>query len=152
VAGTDFFLTSLSGTVVLSCNFRFFSMCLPRGQETELAGFYVYCTQILSWLPPLLFTVLIEANVAYKYGVILTSFGFVVSIGFLSCAAPWPEIVKEAEEGGSALEEAPHNELSGEANVGWGSSSGHYAEFGQVEQTPIVIDDAPATTNSEPTK
>jgi hypothetical protein len=78
-------------------------MCVPRGQETELSGFYVYCSQILGWLPPLIFTVLVEADVAYKYGVIASSFGFVVAIGLLSCAAPWDEIVKESEEAGDSI-------------------------------------------------
>lgn len=76
---------------------RFFSMCLPKGQEAELAGFYVYCTQILAWLPPLIFSLLVEANVPQKYGVIATSFGFVVGIMFLSCTASWEEILAEAD-------------------------------------------------------
>jgi Na+/melibiose symporter-like transporter len=72
-------------------------MCLPKGQEAELAGFYVYCTQILAWLPPLIFSLLVEANVPQKYGVIATSFGFVVGIMFLSCTASWEEILAEAD-------------------------------------------------------
>ncbi|KAG7340010.1 vacuole effluxer Atg22 like protein [Nitzschia inconspicua] len=75
----------------------FFSMCLPRGQEAELAGFFVYCTQILGWLPPLVFTVLVQSNVDQKYGVISTSFGFLVSVFFLSCTGSWDEIVAEAD-------------------------------------------------------
>jgi len=75
----------------------FFSMCLPKGREAELAGFFVYCTQILGWLPPLLFTLLVEADVHQKYGVIVTSFGFLVAVGLLSMTAPWDEIVLEAK-------------------------------------------------------
>ena len=77
---------------------RFFSMCLPKGQEAELAGFFVYCTQILAWLPPLIFSLLVDANVPQKYGVIASSFGFVVGILFLSCTASWEEIVAEADQ------------------------------------------------------
>jgi hypothetical protein len=73
-------------------------MCLPKGQEAELAGFYVYCTQILGWLPPLLFTICVQANIDQKYGVIVTSFGFMVSVLLLSCTGSWEEIVKEAEQ------------------------------------------------------
>lgn len=72
-------------------------MCLPKGQEAELAGFFVYCTQILGWLPPLLFSILNEQGVPQKYGVLIACFGFAVSILLLSCTASWPEIVAEAE-------------------------------------------------------
>ncbi|KAG7340015.1 vacuole effluxer Atg22 like protein [Nitzschia inconspicua] len=75
----------------------FFSMCLPQGQETELAGFFVYCTQILGWLPPLIFTVLVQSDVDQKYGVISTSFGFLVAVLFLSCTGSWDEILVEAD-------------------------------------------------------
>mmetsp|Transcript_44967 Transcript_44967/g.109217 ORF Transcript_44967/g.109217 Transcript_44967/m.109217 type:complete len:673 (-) Transcript_44967:2423-4441(-) len=74
----------------------FFSMCLPKGQEAELSGFFVYCTQILGWLPPLLFSIMNENGIDQKYGVIITTFGFVVSIALLSCTASWDEIVEEA--------------------------------------------------------
>jgi len=79
----------------------FFSMCLPKGQEAELAGFFVYCTQILGWLPPLLFSILVEANVNQKYGVIVTSLGFLVATVILSFTKPWPDIVKEVADIGS---------------------------------------------------
>jgi MFS-type transporter involved in bile tolerance (Atg22 family) len=75
----------------------FFSMCLPKGQEAELAGFFVYCTQILGWLPPLLFSILVQAGVAQKWGVVVTSFGYVVAVLFLSCTGSWEEILDEAE-------------------------------------------------------
>jgi UMF1 family MFS transporter len=75
----------------------FFSMCLPKGQEAELAGFFVYCTQILAWLPPLLFTILVENNVHQKYGVIMTSSFFLVAAALLRFAAPWDEIVAESQ-------------------------------------------------------
>jgi hypothetical protein len=73
-------------------------MCLPRGQEAELAGFYVYCTQILGWLPPLLFTICVQSDIPQKYGVIITAFGFVVSVLLLSCTGSWEEIVAEADK------------------------------------------------------
>jgi hypothetical protein len=37
-----------------------------------------------------------ENGIGQKYGVIITTFGFVVSIGLLSCTASWDEIVDEA--------------------------------------------------------
>lgn len=106
-------------------------MCLPRGQEAELAGFFVYCTQILGWLPPLLFSILVENDVAQKYGVVISAFGFVTAIGFLSCAAPWPEIVKEAEDGGSVLVPAYHNQHPSNQDVA-SSITGHKADHMKV--------------------
>ncbi len=40
-----------------------FSMIIPSGQESELTGFFLNCTRILSWLPPLVFTVINEAGI-----------------------------------------------------------------------------------------
>jgi MFS-type transporter involved in bile tolerance (Atg22 family) len=73
-------------------------VCLPKDQEAELAGFFVYCTQILSWLPPLIFTVIVEADISQKWGVISISLFFIGGIGLLSCTAPWDEIVAEANK------------------------------------------------------
>lgn len=76
----------------------FFSMCLPQGLEAELAGFFVYCTQILGWLPPLLFTLLVENSVHQKYGVMITCSFFLIAVVLLRFAAPWDEIVAEAQK------------------------------------------------------
>jgi len=32
-----------------------YAVIIPQGQEIELAGFFLYCTQILTFLPPLIF-------------------------------------------------------------------------------------------------
>mmetsp|Transcript_26134 Transcript_26134/g.30354 ORF Transcript_26134/g.30354 Transcript_26134/m.30354 type:complete len:486 (+) Transcript_26134:142-1599(+) len=45
-----------------------FSMIMPKGQEAELAGFFLYCTQILGWLPPLIFTIMNENGVSLSWG------------------------------------------------------------------------------------
>ncbi|GAX17521.1 hypothetical protein FisN_18Lh166 [Fistulifera solaris] len=74
----------------------FFSMILPKDHEAELAGFYVYCTQILSWLPPLIFTILVEADVNQTYAVVAVSSFLLISILSLQCAAPWDDILEES--------------------------------------------------------
>jgi len=95
----------------------FFSMCLPKGQEAELAGFYVYCSQILAWLPPLIFTLMLQYNIAQKYALIATSMFFLPAIGFLMCAASWDEIVEEATSGAlSAADEAKTKGLTSAAS------------------------------------
>jgi len=70
-------------------------MCLPKGQEAEYAGFWVYCGQILAWFFPLLFSLLIENNISQKYGVILVASGFLVAIIFLMFTCSWEDIIKE---------------------------------------------------------
>ena len=73
-------------------------MCLPKGQEAELSGFFVYCSNIINWLPPLIFTLLNELGIHMKYGLISITAFFLAAIILLSMAAPWPEIVEEAHE------------------------------------------------------
>jgi len=73
----------------------FFSMCLPIGEEAELAGFWTFCGQIMAWFFPLLFSVLIENNISQKYGVILVASGFLVAIFFLMFTCSWEDIIKE---------------------------------------------------------
>lgn len=74
----------------------FFSMILPEGQEAELAGFYMNCSTILTWLPPLFFTLIIEANVAQKYAVIITVSFFLLAAALLMCGGSWEEMIAEA--------------------------------------------------------
>ncbi len=74
----------------------FFCMCLPKGQEAELSGFLVYCTQILGWLPPLIFSVMVEARVSQTYGVVAVCTFFLVAVAILEFAAPWNEILEES--------------------------------------------------------
>jgi len=66
------------------------------GRFQELSGFFVYCTQILVWLPALLFTALVEADVSKTYGVVAITSFFLVAIGILCFAAPWDEILEES--------------------------------------------------------
>ena len=44
-----------------------FSMLMPKGQESELAGFYLYCGQILAWLPNLIFTIMNESDLSLSW-------------------------------------------------------------------------------------
>ena len=61
-----------------------------------MSGFYVYCTQILGWLPPLVFTAMVEAGVSQTYGIIAVSGFFLAAIAILRCAAPWEDILRES--------------------------------------------------------
>ena len=76
-----------------------FSSLMPKGQEAELAGFYLYCTQILGWLPPLVFTLFNEnpsINIAWA-GVQLNIYVF-ISLLFYHLMPPWGECLKITSE------------------------------------------------------
>ena len=77
------------------------SLCVPQGKEAELAGFFVYCTQILGWLPPLVFSLLVETDVSQGIGVMAISSFFLVAICFMSMTGSWDEIMEEVANGGS---------------------------------------------------
>mmetsp|Transcript_20149 Transcript_20149/g.43767 ORF Transcript_20149/g.43767 Transcript_20149/m.43767 type:complete len:548 (-) Transcript_20149:358-2001(-) len=75
----------------------FFSCILPKGQEAEIAGFRVYCSMILSWLPPLIFSVLVENGVDAKWGMtFMGSFVLVAALMLKFGAGTWEEILQES--------------------------------------------------------
>lgn len=74
-----------------------FSQCIPRGQEAELAGFFVYCSQILGWFPPLIFTIMVQNSVNMKWALTCVASVLLVSIFFLCLCGSWPEILEEAK-------------------------------------------------------
>jgi len=82
-------------------------MCLPPGQDTELTGFFIYCSEILLWLPPLLFTVTIENSFEEKYGLIIVASFFLVGGFVVSFASSWDEIVEEGRTGVLLIEAPP---------------------------------------------
>jgi len=71
-------------------------MSIPRGQESELSGFYTYCRSILTWLPPLIFTAMNESGIAMTWGLLSLVIFFSVGLVFLQLMAPWEEMVAEA--------------------------------------------------------
>jgi MFS transporter, UMF1 family len=107
----------------------FFSMILPHGQEAELSGFFVYCTQILGWLPPLIFSILVDNHVSQTYGVMSLSVFFLIAILFLSRAASWSEVLA-ATAAISALAAAETPEHA----VGYGGT----AEDADMQMTKIL--------------
>lgn len=74
-----------------------FSMCLPKGQESELTGFYVYCTQILGWLPPLIFTLINESEIGMQWALLSLIIFFFISLVMLQLMDPWDEVVEAAK-------------------------------------------------------
>ncbi|CAB9507044.1 Vacuole effluxer Atg22 like [Seminavis robusta] len=76
----------------------YLSMIVPKGIEAELSGFYVYCSQLLGWLPPLMFTLLVEANVDQKYGLICTVCFFLVAVAMISMSPSFDKVLEEVHQ------------------------------------------------------
>lgn len=73
-------------------------MIVPAGQESELSGFFLYCTQILSWLPNLIFTLMNEAGVNLSWGGIHLNAYLLVALICNQLMLPWDECVSIARQ------------------------------------------------------
>ena len=73
-----------------------FSLCLPRGYENEMTGMFVYTGQILAWLPPLVFTFIIELGANTRFGFLSLFLFQAIGIGLLYCMSPWEEVLEES--------------------------------------------------------
>jgi UMF1 family MFS transporter len=74
-----------------------YAMIIPRGQETELAGFYKYCSQVLSWAPPLVFTIINESGINLNWsGMSLNVFLSLGLVCFMR-TKPWDECLEDAK-------------------------------------------------------
>ena len=74
-----------------------YTFIIPRGQEAELAGFFLYCGQILTWLPPLIFTIMNEADINLSWaGITLNGYMLVAIVLWLSMK-PWDQCIQDAK-------------------------------------------------------
>jgi len=93
----------------------YFSMIVPAINEAELAGFFVYGSQIMGWLPPLIFSIMVEQNIAQKWGILVVT-GFhlcAIAILFLPPYA-WNAVVSltslQQTQSNEEQQESPTNE------------------------------------------
>jgi len=89
----------------------FFSLVLPKGKEAELTGFFIYCTQILVWLPPLIFSVMLEANVNPQWGLMSLIIFFAIAIGILCLVSPWEAALAETAKTVDDVEIAENSDV-----------------------------------------
>eukprot|EP00986_Skeletonema_menzelii_P007700 scaffold3039_cov121-Skeletonema_menzelii.AAC.3 len=75
----------------------FFSCVLPKGSEAEIAGFRVISSMILSWLPPLLFSLMVSHGIDPKWGMLAMA-GFDIFAAFLLAVGTgkWEDILLES--------------------------------------------------------
>jgi len=56
------------------------STIIPEGQDAELMGFYLFADQLLSWLPPLVYTALNEAGISQRIGLATLNIYFLIAL------------------------------------------------------------------------
>lgn len=62
-------------------------------QVTEMMGLYVFACQILSWLPPTVFTVMNESQISMYYGLGSLSIYFLLSLWCLFAVGDYPRLL-----------------------------------------------------------
>ena len=72
----------------------FYTFCLPPGQEAEFAGFFVYCTIILAWLPPLIFSIIIESGAPDEWSIALIGFFQILGVLCLFMIPSWDVVLE----------------------------------------------------------
>ena len=69
-----------------------YSSLMPKSQEAELAGFFLYCTQILVWIPPLVFTIFNETpSIDLSWGGVQLNIWLLLSLIFYAMLPSWEE-------------------------------------------------------------
>ena len=78
----------------------------PRGQETEIMGMFTFVTQVIGWLPALIFSIMNEKGVDMRWGVSVLAWFLVVSILLLFGVGDYDAAVQQVQEvGEQELEE-----------------------------------------------
>jgi MFS-type transporter involved in bile tolerance (Atg22 family) len=71
---------------------------IPKGQDTELMGFYLFASQILVWAPTLLFTILNEVGVNPRLSLLVLVVFFAGALFSLWMVGPYEVVVRVARE------------------------------------------------------
>lgn len=66
---------------------------IPVGQDAELMGFYLFSSQVIVWLPTLIFTSMNEAGVSQRVSITILIGFFLGGIGCLSLMEKYDDIV-----------------------------------------------------------
>lgn len=83
-----------------------FATMVPEAQATEMAGLYNFCTLIISWIPPFVFTAMNEADVPLSYGLLHLVAYLLAAVAFLQMMPSWDETLKESlGNGGPTIDE-----------------------------------------------
>uniref|UniRef100_A0A7S1V463 Major facilitator superfamily (MFS) profile domain-containing protein n=1 Tax=Grammatophora oceanica TaxID=210454 RepID=A0A7S1V463_9STRA len=89
-----------------------FCTLIPRGQEMEFMGIFTFFGNILSWLPPLLFTILNERNVSMQWGLSLIPFFLFASFACTLCMGSFKQAVAQISDEPKEDLSLPRREIS----------------------------------------
>ena len=90
-----------SKMVCIHCvNAEWYLSCIiiPKGQDAELMGMYLFAGQALVWLPPLVFTAMNKAGVSIRIGMLSLLLFWNIAIVLLQCMGSYDEAVREANK------------------------------------------------------
>jgi MFS-type transporter involved in bile tolerance (Atg22 family) len=73
-----------------------FARIVPGGQNAELSGGYVFFRQVLTWLPPLVFTLLNESDVSLRWAIASLDIFFLLGLAAYWRVGSYAAAVAEA--------------------------------------------------------
>jgi len=84
---------------------------IPKGQDAELMGLYLFSGQVLTWLPPLVFAAMNEAGVSIRISMLSLLLFWFIAIVCLQCMGSYDKVIREANDGtDEARTESPNCE------------------------------------------
>lgn len=72
------------------------STIIPRGQDAELMGMFLFAGQVLTWIPPLVFTALNEAGVSQRIGIASLNVFCLIGMGAYFLMGSYNDAIKWA--------------------------------------------------------
>lgn len=73
----------------------YLSLVVPKSKEAEIVGFFINSCQLLAFLPPLIFSIIVEAGADHSIGLISIGCFFLIALNFFCMAAPFDELLAE---------------------------------------------------------
>ena len=80
-----------------TCNEFMSSTLIPKGQDSEMMGIFLFTRSFLAWIPPLMFTMLNESGVDQRYILIALSIFFLFALGSCILIGNFAEAVASTE-------------------------------------------------------
>ena len=75
------------------------STIIPKGQDAELMALFLFAGQILTWIPPLIFTVQNESGISQRVGVATLNIYFVLALVFYYLVGGYSKAREEVGQG-----------------------------------------------------
>jgi UMF1 family MFS transporter len=76
----------------------FYTLCVPAAQEAELAGFFVYCTVVLTWLPSLIYSTIVENGGKDQYGLVPLCLLQLLAMVTIAMIPEWDDVLEGSKQ------------------------------------------------------